>query len=279
MSIICNIVESQNLYVDSEQKPLHVQSIEMMKGCFAEVLFSSITTGVACLFAATPQVAVSLVVFTVAILAINTFARIAALFLEGNSFMRSKIERDDGLSPIAKTFSTIPPFTHALLYGTTGNILVHEWGHYAAVSLIHSNAQPQVAIDSLFAGSTSWLISKYTSFGKLLGPLNSRLIIAAAGPLLAVCFATIGIIVALQLGEKYPDLSKCIFFSSNFSIVNHISYALSAFGADPKDLAHDFVMLWRCGIHPLASAVSLIAIPTIAILVYLYNKNQIYKLS
>ncbi len=126
-------------------------------------------------------------------------------------------------------------------------------------------------------GSTTWITGKYTAFGKLLGPLNSRLLIAAAGPLVAICFAAIGIIVALQLGEKYPDLSKSIFFSSNFSIVGHVSYALSAFAADPKDLAHDFVMLWRCGLHPLVSVMSLIAIPTIAVLVYLYNKNQFYK--
>jgi hypothetical protein len=248
------------------------QSIQAVKSCCIEVLVSSLAIGTACLFAATPQVAISLVVFTVAILAVNIFSKMVAIIFEG-----SCAGSNHAATPLTQTCKMIPPFTHALVFGTTGNVLFHEGGHYGAISLIHTHANSQVTIDNLFEGSTTWITGQYTVFGKLLGSLNSRLVIAAAGPLLAVCFATIGIIVALHLGENFPDLSKSIFFSSNFSIIGHLSYAFSAFSADPNDLAHDFVMLWHCGIHPLVSAVCLIAIPTIAVLVYLYNKNKIYK--
>lgn len=267
MSTIDNIRTFQTLLDYPEQKPLQPQSIRLAKDCFVEVLVSSLTTGAACLFAATPQVAVSLVAVTVAILAINVFSRLAIIFFEWSS-SRSR----NAVSTFTQTCKMIPPFTHALLYGTTGNILVHEGGHYAAISLIHTHAQPQVTIDNLFGGSTTWITGQYTVIGKFLGPFNSRLIIAAAGALLAICLATIGIIAALHFGENYPDLGKSIFFCSIFSIIGHLSYAFSALSADQNDFAHDFVMLWRCGIHPLASSICLIAIPTIAILSYLYNK-------
>lgn len=273
MLTVYNIETSQHISAYPEASFLQPPSIQVVKSCFSEVLVGSIASGATCLFAATPQVAVSLIVLAVAILAINTFARMAAIFFEWNLFARDKFERKNRYSDITETCRMIPPFLHALLYGTTGNIVIHEAGHFAAISLIHTHARPQISVDGLFMGSTTWLSGEYTAFGKFLGPLNSRLVIAAAGPLIAICFATIGIIIALQIGKTYPDLSKNIFFSSNFSIVNHIFYAFSALSANPKDLAHDFVLLWSCGIHPLAAAVSLIAIPAIALLVYSYNKK------
>ncbi len=82
MPTIMNIAAPQNISAYPGASSLQSQSIQAVKSCFAEVLFSSLATGAACLFAATPQVAVSLIVLTVAILAINAFQEWQQSFLE-----------------------------------------------------------------------------------------------------------------------------------------------------------------------------------------------------
>lgn len=249
---------SNNLNFHPKEELLNSKFIEECNNSFFEIGLSTALTGSACLFAASPAVASSLVVFTITILSINIFSRISAVILD-----RCK------LKPAADICHIIAPFNMSFIYGTTGNVLVHEAGHAAAITLICKNAKPKITIDSLFAGSTSWMNGKYTRLGKLLGPLNSQMLIAAAGPLAAVVLATIGIILALRLGlDSY--LGKCALFSSIFSIVHHVDYALSTFNADPTNLGHDFLMLWYCGIHPAVSAICLIAIPTITIVGYVY---------
>lgn len=253
---------SNSLNFHPKEELFSSKFIEECNNSFFEIGLSTALTGSACFFAASPAVAASLIVFTVTALSINIFSRISAVILD-----RCKLKMS------AETCRIIAPFNMSFIYGATGNVLVHEAGHAAAITLICKNAKPQITVDGLFAGATSWINGKYTRLGKLLGPLNSQMLIAAAGPLAAVIFATIGIILALRLGlDTY--LGKCALFSSIFSIAHHVDYALSTFVADPTNLGHDFLMLWYCGIHPAVSVVCLIAIPTITVLGYLYYNNK-----
>ncbi len=261
-----NNLDSAYSLHESEVGHLGPEVIEDCKNSFLEVGATIALTKGACLFAANSYVSIALVAFTVALLALNIFSRIVAVMFDGHEL------RD--LSDICRI---IAPFNMSLIYGTTGNILVHEVGHLGAVSLIHRSAKTQISVDGLFAGSTTWYSCKYTFLGRLLGPMNSQIIIAAAGPIAAVALATLGIILALELSGLNLHLRECIFFSSIFSIIQHVEYALSALVTRPDNLAHDFVSLWQCGVHPIVSAVCLVAIPAIATLGYLYNKNPCSK--
>jgi len=239
---------------------------EICKNSITELGASTVLTGTACFFAAGPQVAISLVAFTIGVLAINFFFRVVGVIADVMQFTK-----------ISDTCRAIAPFNMAFLYLTTGNILVHEAGHKAAISLVYRQARSRMTIDGFHAGSTTWYIRKFSTCGKLLGPLNARMFVAAAGPLAAVALATIGIIFALQLGNQYSYLRDCGFFASVFSIVGHVNYALSGLSADPEEFAHDFVMLWKGGIHPIASAVFLVAVPAFITISFLYYNNYFNK--
>lgn len=214
-------------------------------------------TGMACAFAETSCVANSLIKHTVNLLGVNFFIR--------NSFSRNNIS-DFALS-----------YNASRVARTTGNIVVHELGHKAAILLIHKKAQPKIFITGLFSGATSWIPSKYTSLGKFLGPLHSRALIAASGPLLAIVFATIGIIFAFEWNDQKNYLIKNILFSSFGSIIDHVLYALSAFFADPNNLSHDFICLWHYGINPYISAAIIVLIPLVTLIFRncLNKKNRI----
>lgn len=214
-------------------------------------------TGVTCIFASTPYVAGTLVVFAVSVLAVNVLSRLIA-----ELFKRVKQESS------ADALRWIAPFNASLLYGTTGNVLAHEAGHKAAVSLVYQNAKSKISIDSLFSASTMWTPSRYSYFGNLLGPLNARMLIAASGALAAVAIAALGIVLALEWTGAREYVREGLFFSSIFSITGHVSYALSALSSNPADLSHDFNFLWKCGIHPIVSAVSIAVIPILAVMAW-----------
>lgn len=220
-------------------------------------------TGVSCIFAATPYVATSLVVLTVNLLAVNLLCRMVAVIFNKLAFYSAH-----------DTCRTLTSFNASLLYGTTGNILIHEFGHKTAVSSVYRNANPKISIDGLFAGSTSWKHSRYSSFGKLIGPINALRLLAASGALAAVAIATIGIIIALEWSSQTNYLRESILFSSIFSIVQHVTYSISAFSSDPRDLSHDFMALWKYGINPGISTAVLIFIPIAALSYRFFIKNN-----
>jgi len=262
MNAICNIF-SNNPTV-ALTTPAQSKTVELVKKILAEIVVSAIAVGITCLFVATPQVAVAFIVVTVATLAINILARIAAYYFEKYSC--------DTASKAAKW---IPPLTFGFLYEITANTLVHEWGHYAAAKAIFTDANPNVIIDGLFGGKTYLGLGRvYTSFGKLLGPLNSMRLISAAGTLVAIIMATVGLILGLQLRNKHPELSKYFLVAGSFSIIQHVVVAFSALTSNPLGGAgNDFLSLWYYGIHPLVSAVCIIAIPLLAVLsLLLINK-------
>lgn len=270
MNAICNEFSNNPMvglnpdFPKSITTPAQSKTVELIKKIFAEIVVSAIVVGITCLFVATPQTAVAFIVVTVAILAINIIARIAAFYFEKNS-----------CETASKATKWIPPLTFGFLYEITANTLVHEWGHFAAAKSIFTDANPKVIIDGLFGGKTYLGLGRvYTAFGKLLGPLNSMRLIAAAGTLVAIIMATVGLILAIQLRNKHPELSKYFLVAGGFYIIQHVVVALSALTSNPLGGAgNDFLSLWYSGIHPLVSVVCIIAIPLLAILsLLLVNK-------
>lgn len=276
MTAISSTDTSQNYLAPAQSGSIQPQVSELLKRIFAEVVVSAVAVGVTCLFVATMEVAISFIVVTVAILAINIFARIAAILFERYSSSSNTIEQGDSGSAAAKASKLIPPITFGLLYEITANTLVHEGGHYAAATSIFTDAAPQVVIDGLVGGKIYGAFGRqFTALGKFLGPLNSMILISAAGALAAICLATVGIVLGLALGEKHPELSKYLLFAGSFSVIQHVAVALSALTSSPLGGGgNDFLSLWYLGIHPLVSVICLIAIPAIAVLGYLLIKNQ-----
>ena len=210
-----------------------------------EVLGSSLLTGVSCFFVATPQVATSLIIFNIFLLALNALTKTTTTFGHWQKAKLEKVSVDQKESPRLENFEAshmFSAFYMSLAYGTTGNILLHEAGHAAAAALVHEQANPVIRINGLFEGSTTWIKNNYTYLGRLLGPQNSQIFISIAGPFAAVSIATIGIILAIHLYKKYPQGTKHLFLSSLFSIILHINYTLLALPANANDLGNDFVM-------------------------------------
>ena len=259
MNIANNIDAFQNpiiaLQPDSSLRP---QVGDLIKTIFTEIMVGAAAVGVTILFVATPQVAISFIVVTVAILAINILARIAAMVFQGKGPFNAP-------ATVAKL---IPPLTFGLLYEITANTLVHEGGHYAAAIATFANSHPEIVLDGLTGGKTFLNLGRVlTSFGKFLGPANSMILICAGGALAAMVLATIAIIAGLKLREKHPEISKYMLVAGAFSIVQHVVVALSALTANPLGGAgNDFLSLCYFGIHPLVSVICLIAIPTIALI-------------
>ena len=99
-------------------------------------------------------------------------------------------------------------------------------------------------------------------------------LISAAGTLVAIIMATVGVVLDIQLRNKHPELSKYFLVAGSFSIIQHVVVAFSALTSNPLGGAgNDFLSLWYYGIHPLVSAVCIIAIPLLAVLgLLLINK-------
>ncbi len=263
MNVINNTDSFQkSIIVPQPDSPLRPQVSELIKTIFNEIVVSTAAVGVTILFVATPQVAISFIVVTVAILAINILARISAMVFQ---------EKGPFNAP-ATAAKLIPPLTFGLLYEITANTLVHEGGHYAAAISTFANSHPEIVIDGLTGGKTFLNLGRaFTSFGKFLGPANSMILIWAGGALAAMVLATIAIITGLKLREKHPEISKYMLVAGAFSVVQHVVVALSALTSNPLGGAgNDFLFLWGYGIHPLISVICLIAIPTIALIGYLF---------
>lgn len=168
----------------------------------------------------------------------------------------------------------MPASSFAILFGATGNLLIHEAGHVVAAAYVYKDLSAQIRITGLFKAATSWSSTGLTPFGTFLGDLNSRLLVCVAGPLTAILAGAGALVVSKMLFNRYPELSRYLAASAIVTIAYQILYALSALWTSQTDLGHDFVMLWHVGVNPVVAGICLASIPTIALAAYFRLKKS-----
>jgi len=173
-----------------------------------------------------------------------------------------------------KIIEWTPPLNFAVLFASTGNLLIHEAGHISAALLVYKDLKAQITIPGLFRGAVSWTKTGLTFFGGSLGGVNSRLLVCVAGPLAAISVATSTLVVGIHLKDRLPEFSKYVILSSLVTLLYQAVYALSGLWASRGDLSHDFMMLWHVGINPIVASLFLTSIPLIAVSAYFRLKKM-----
>ena len=237
------------------------------KRIIIETASVSLLSTVACSYATNFTVSSSIRNYSIATIITNIFLNLFNLKLLNNIDCNEKTSRNIHFN-FKKTFEWLISLNFAFFFGTTGNLLIHEFGHVLAASMVYSNLSSQIELTGLFKAVISWYKSDNTMFGNIIGDLNSRLLICIAGPLSATFAGSLGLIAGFYLKELFSEFSRYLILSSIITIAYQVLYALTAMLTSKNDLGHDFVMLWQIGIHPLISSLILTCIPLIVLATY-----------
>jgi hypothetical protein len=246
---------------------------------FKEMLFTAAITATACAFT-TPAGMLVLAISAIALTALNLSLRIAA------GKMTYDLKKDPA-QPTNKWdwvfinyVEWAAPLNVSLISLATKDVVIHEMGHAAAATLVYEKARPKISVEPFLGGHTSYFAGKLTKFGQQIGKTCSKAFVAAAGPALGIVSSTIDIGIAHQVAKKKPRLARYLNIMASVNIVNHLSYAASALLEGSKKMAgHDFICLWKLGVHPAISMGVMTALPltvktTLFTIDYLKNRWQ-----
>ena len=145
--------------------------------------------------------------------------------------------------------------------------LIHELGHFTAIKRCIPNAAARIILRPFQGGVT--IFAKPIFLAK-----TSYAFIVGAGPVAAVAFAALILIAALSIHTRHPEIGNTCLTTAVFGFVSHAAYALDALRIGPFVRGHDFSILWGMGIHPLAAAVAIIAIPILIAKVHLARQGN-----
>lgn len=162
--------------------------------------------------------------------------------------------------------------------GTSTNIsmLIHETGHALAATAIYRNACPRVEILPFTRGITRFNTGELSRLGQKMGAKRAIGFVTAAGPLFSLSVSLIALAASFFLDKSHPKTAFFLQISAISDFATHFFYALSALWTPPTLLSHDFIRLSLLGIHPLAAATFIIAVPiflSIGILARKSNKS------
>lgn len=238
---------------------------DLAKSCLAEFAMSVAITGVTSLFVVTSTGMSTLLVTALAVGAINTVIKTIIAYLQYRIFQLQDGHRRENLRAIVEghNWTTAAVFTY--LDRTTRSVLTHEVGHAAAASLLYHNANPTIEIFPMEGGVTRYYPSVLSKIGKYLGKKNADLFVTAAGSGASILFATGSLILASHIKKSHPQLHRYLVATAVMSIVQETFYAITALWTPKKHLSHDFVALWRHGIHPVVSAIAMVAVPILGL--------------
>ncbi len=151
----------------------------------------------------------------------------------------------------------------AILTGYNMQTWIHELGHTLAALWIYKRPQPRIEIYPFFGGMTQFYKTSLSSFGKSLGPAAATCFVVASGPAFTLSISSLILTAGLSMQKQYPEFSKYLISWAILDFSNHSFYAYTATYTDPWNLAHDFVHLSIFGLHPVAAAIGIAAIPII----------------
>lgn len=246
---------------------------EVVSTSFVEMGVGLLTTGAACCFIATPWIPTVLTTTVICIAITTLLHSIEAYFNYQLSceLLKKNSEKDQDIihlaEPKAFTIATlhyfIRPFPFAILNDVFHGTLVHECGHAIAASILFENSNSKIEIYPFQGGLHSFKARYLSPWGEMFGRQRSLTIVTAAGPIFAIFEATFFVAASHLVKDSHPQLRVYLLQMSFQRICKHVAYALSALMREArKSKNHDFYQLWqRAGIHPLAAATMMIAIP------------------
>lgn len=185
--------------------------------------------------------------------AVNVALRILGTYAEKKSWKK-----------VADICQFLAPLSFYSNTATNGVILTHEMGHVMAIRALYNGAQPRVVIEPFRRGDTLFRPHTLSFLGQRLGLQKSIVCITSAGAGAAVLLSTALLVTGIKMRKKHPTLARYCIMSAISTLAQHVFYAISALWTSAAKLSHDFVRLAACGIHPLVSALVMIAIPLIA---------------
>lgn len=264
-------------------KELKVKLIkEIVKKSLIELAVALAFSAAACLFVATPAGMVTLLITSVTAVALNILIRSTSAFCIYRQFLLKNKNSPKAVARKALLEKAIDflQYLEPLVFSSridakTRDLIVHEGGHALAAKILIKNPSTRITLfPAENRGLTTYRVGALTQIGEFFGRAKSKLIIAAAGPALAVVTATVGFAASLALRKSKPELSRYLKVMSIDSISRHVFIALSALLAATKDQkGHDFVQLMAGGVHPIVGAISMIALPLIVrIGFFIYDK-------
>ncbi|MBS4171018.1 hypothetical protein [Neochlamydia sp. AcF95] len=255
---------------------------EIVKKSLLELSIALSFTGLACLFVATPLGMATLLLSTIASLAITTLLRLVRaycifrLFQLKHSTSGKALEKKAQLTSWLGFINTlIPTAFRQLVDANTREVIVHEGGHALAAKILIKNPLVSISITPFDGGHTTYYVRSLTTIGQYIGRANAEVLIIAAGPALAILAATAGYSASLALNKSHPELSRYLKTATLSTISQHFLYALSALWTTTPIQAHDFVNLMAAGLSPIVAAISIVALPIlIRVGFYLYHRNE-----
>ncbi len=149
----------------------------------------------------------------------------------------------------------------AYLTAFNAQILLHEAGHRVGAMGMFQNANPQTTLTPCLGGLTQFSTKDLTTLGLRLGRSNAMLIVTLMGPTCSLLISTIAIAVGYAIRNKFPELGRYSVGVGRGDFYAHSFYALSALSTTPGPKGHDFLRLRAYGVHPLAAAIAILAIP------------------
>ena len=227
---------------------------DVARRCLMELALSLVIGTIAASFTATPLHAAlifaAIVVQTVANAALRTADALAAKMppCQETQWIRS-----------ASPYLCMNMFA----YMTAGNAqsLLHESGHAIAAKWCFKNANPQITLTPCLGGVTQFSTTHLSALGEKLGKSNALLLVTLMGPSCSLLISTAVIAVGYAVRNKLPELGVYLIGVGRGDFYVHSYYALTALTSMPSSQAHDFIRLRSYGIHPLAAAMAILAIP------------------
>jgi hypothetical protein len=162
----------------------------------------------------------------------------------------------------------------AYLTAFNAQILFHEAGHRAAAIQMFRNANPETTLMPCLGGSTQFSTADLTTLGQSLGKSKAMLIVTLMGPLSSLLISGVALAVGYAIRNKFPELGRYLIGVGRGDFYAHSFYALSALSASPGPKGHDFLRLRTYGLHPLAAATAILAVP---LLLHLAATNPALK--
>ena len=224
--------------------------LAIAKATLKELAVALAFAGVASFFVATTVQAGILFTTAITVVAINILIRTCGAFFHAQSWRIP-----------ATICNYLAPYTFSTIDQRTRDVLIHEAGHALAAKALFVDAAPRITISAVGTGSTSFVAADLTHLGKYFGKRDSELIVAAAGPALAVITSSAHLAVAHLIRKKYPTLSRYLQVTAIVSVWEHVKYAFSALSVHRYFGSHDFVALKLGGIHPITAIIGMVALP------------------
>ncbi len=225
---------------------------------FIELFACTVTACATCLFTASLTSALPVISYALFIITVNTAFRC----LEGT--LQYKFQEHRSFSEL---LSLPAPILYSSLDLHTRDAMTHELGHLFAAYALYKDANPRVILFPFRGAKTGYNSNELSLLGKLVGYRKADLITTLAGPLSTLLISTGALIKAYQLPKSHKRIKLYLACCSIMSIFRTFTYARSA-NVKGKDASHDFTNLIRYGITPFAASVVVVALPVIALGIY-----------